>query len=132
MITPKESKFSVDKLDQTSNNTNTQEQTTKTETEKQTMNNTTANRQTKTLTLIDDDSGIETENSIVGVYQAVIEGGDVESAKQELLMGDTIKTDIEKHNKKRVDTINLDILNRTGNEVKLRAVKLKDLTWEVK
>ena len=47
-------------------------------------------------------------------------------------MNQDIKTYLAEHNKKRTEEIDLDILNRTGNAVKLRPVKLKDLNWVIR
>ncbi len=127
-IKPKPSKYNVDNTKQINHNTET---LTKQENIR-VINTNITNRKVVTMTLIDNDQGIQAEDSVVHVFQGVVvENGDIESAKQELLMNEKVSKIIEDHNSKRANMINEDILNRTGNEVKLRAIKLKDLTWQV-
>lgn len=91
----------------------------------------TFSRRTLFLTLIDDDKGLEDDQSVVGVYTTITGDSDAVAINQLVSEGNVTK-DIEAHNAIREATVDLDILGRTGNEVKLRAVKLKDLRFEIK
>lgn len=90
-----------------------------------------SNRRTLNLTLIDDDKGLEDEQSVVGIYTVVTGDSDAIAINQLVSEGQVSK-DIEAHNKIRVAVVDLDILNRTGNTVNLLPVKLKDLRFEIK
>ena len=90
-----------------------------------------SNRRTLNLTLIDDDKGLEDEQSVVGVYSVVTGDSDAIAINQLVSEGQVAK-DIEAHNAKRTTIVDLDIRNRTGNDVMLRPIKLKDLRFEIK
>lgn len=96
--------------------------------EENNMNN---SRRVVTVQLIDDDTALEVKNSVVATFIVVTEDPD-NITIQELILNEDIKGKLETHNNKRKTTQNLDILERTGSDVKLRPVKLKDLRWVVK
>lgn len=91
-----------------------------------------SNRQVVTVQLIDDDKGLEVENSIVAVFKDVVTEDDNQTTIQELIMNSDVHGMLEKHNEKRGNTVNQEVLERTGNEVNLRPVKLKNLRWVIK
>ena len=90
-----------------------------------------SNRRTLNLTLIDDDKGLEDEQSVVGIYTVVTGDSDAVAINQLVSEGQVTK-DIEAHNANRAKIVDLDIRNRTGNDVMLRPIKLKDLRFEIK
>jgi len=92
---------------------------------------TNSQRRTLNLVLIDDDAGLEDEDSIVGSYTCITSDSDSVAINQ-LVSEGKVTRDIDKHNKKRVEIVNKDILNRTGNTANLLPIKLKDLRFEVK
>ena len=89
-------------------------------------------RRTVTVELYDDDKGLPVEQSLVARCSNVVTEDNDEVTIREVLMGGLIKEKLEAHNNKRVKVINEEILNRTGQEVPLRPIKLKDLRWVVK
>jgi len=89
-------------------------------------------RRTVTIELIDDDKGLDVSDALVASYENVLIETDTESAIREILMTKNVAKKLEEHNVKRMATVDLDILNRTGNEVKLRSVQLNQLRWNVK
>lgn len=89
-------------------------------------------RRIVTVELIDNDAGLPVEHSVVEVFNNIVTEDDDNTTIQELLMTKPVEMKLKAHNKLRSETVNEDILNRTGQEVKLRPVKLKDLTWVVK
>ena len=97
--------------------------------EKQTMSQT--NRRVVNVKLLDNDSGLPVEYALVAQFQGIVTEDSDEVVKQEILLNKNIADAIAKHNEKRVEQTDLEILKRTGNDVKLRQVKLKDLTWIV-
>lgn len=88
-------------------------------------------RRTLELVLIDDDAGLEDENSVVGTY-SVVTGESEAIAINQLVSEGQVSKDIAAHNKVRAGIQNRDILNRTGNTVNLLPIKLKDLRFQVK
>lgn len=109
-------------------------------------NNTISNKQEESkmrrvvkIEVFDDDKGLPVELSLVGVFNEVVTEDDNDSAIREVLMsGGEYEPDelsmselLQAHNSLREQTINEDILNRTGNEVMLRGIKLKDLRFKV-
>jgi hypothetical protein len=91
------------------------------------------------IEVFDDDKGLPVELSLVGVFNDVVTEDDNDSAIREVLMeGGTYEPDgmsmselLDHHNILRGQTVNEDILNRTGNTVMLRSIKLKDLRFKV-
>lgn len=107
---------------------NTQQSTTKQQEEIKMTNNLTV----KTIRLLDCTQGIKKEAAIVGTFEDVVVQNELlELAKQEILMNYDVATMIEEHNKARSKMVDLDIKKRTGNEVYLDPVELKDLEWSV-
>lgn len=82
--------------------------------------------------LIDEDKGLPVEDSIVAVFESVVTEDDDETTIREILMIEDVDILLETHNERRSNLIDEEILKRTGNAVKLRPVKLKDLKWHVK
>lgn len=90
-----------------------------------------ANRRVVNVKLLDNDSGLPVENALVAQFDNIVTEDSNDVVVQEILLNKNIADAIAKHNQKRVEQTDLEILNRTGNDVKLRPVKLKDLTWVV-
>lgn len=90
-----------------------------------------ANRRVVNVKLLDNDSGLPVENSLVAQFDNIVTEDSNDVVVQEILLNKNIADSIAKHNQKRVEQTDLEILKRTGNDVKLRQVKLKDLTWIV-
>jgi len=90
-------------------------------------------RNLMTATLVDNDKGLEIDQSLVYSTEVMVEGDDTQTAIQELIFTDVVLGErIAEHNKKRTKTINLEVLERTGQEVFLRPKKISELTWAVK
>lgn len=85
------------------------------------------------VALIDQDAGLDVSKSLVKDFGTMVQEGSKEELIQEILMdtNHNVESAIRGHNAMRVKEVDLDILQRTGNSAKLRAVKLKDLTWSV-
>ena len=88
-------------------------------------------RTTVTVELWDDSKGIEAQDSLVYSTNMITADSD-QVVIQQVLLEKNVKKHLERHNDHRTDMLNQDILERTGNEVYLREVKLKDLRWSVK
>jgi len=90
-------------------------------------------RNLMTATLVDNDKGLEIDQSLVYSTEVMVEGDDTQTAIQELIFTDVVLGErIAEHNKKRTKTVNLEVLERTGQEVFLRPKKISELTWAVK
>jgi hypothetical protein len=105
-------------------------------TENPVFNNTTGvtnmtRRATVTVELWDDSKGIESQDSLVYSTDMISSDFDI-VVIQQVLLEKNVKKHLDRHNDKRTELVNQDILERTGNEVYLREVKLKDLRWSVK
>lgn len=83
--------------------------------------------------LVDEDKGLDVSKALVKDFGTHIMEGSQEELIQEILMdGDAnVQSAIRAHNAVRAKEVDLDIRHRTGNEVKLQEVKLRDLTWKV-
>ena len=79
--------------------------------------------------LLDQDSNLPTEQSVVAVFKDVVSSDGDALTIQQLLIDNDIKAKIEVHNSKRKELLNKGILERTGNKVKLEAISIKNLTW---
>lgn len=90
------------------------------------------NRRTVVVELIDPDKGLPVEDSLVLRTKSLVTEDTDEVTIREVLMKFPVAQQLAKHNEKRATIVNEEILNRTGNEVFLRPVKLKDLQWVVK
>lgn len=89
-------------------------------------------RRTVRIELIDNDAGLDVQHSLVAAYDNIMTEDDDATTIQELIMTKDIARKLREHNERRATQIDLDVLKRTGNEVMLQPVKLKDLTWVVK
>jgi len=99
-------------------------------TQKEQDNMTTLNRKQVEVTLMDNDPSLKASKAIV-FSTKVVSDGTKEDVIREVLFDGEIAEALEKHNAMRKSIVDLGILERVGNEVMLRAVELKDLTWTV-
>lgn len=88
-------------------------------------------RRVVTVMLMDDDKGLDVSDSLVCKFKNIVTEDSDNTVIQEVIMDNDIAAAINKHNNIRLQTVDVDILQRTGNEVKLRPVKLKNLRWVV-
>lgn len=88
-------------------------------------------RRVVTVMLMDDDKGLDVADSLVCKFKNIVTEDSDNTVIQEVIMDNDISSALSKHNTKRQQTVDVDILQRTGNEVKLRPVKLKNLRWVV-
>lgn len=88
------------------------------------------NRRNVIIELFDNSKGIEDEDALVFETEVVTSESDVNKILQGVLLeeANTISESLEVHNEMRMEKIDLDILQRTGNEVYLQPIKFKDLT----
>lgn len=90
------------------------------------------------VTLIDTSAGILDQDSIICSLGEHAYNGNIAQLQIRLLShaeyGSKIRESMTKHNAKRESTIDLDIRNRTGNEVKLQPIVLEDdcIFWAIK
>ncbi|UOX40263.1 hypothetical protein [Vibrio phage PhiImVa-1] len=89
-------------------------------------------RRTVRIELIDNDAGLDVQHALVAAYDNIMTEDDDATTIQELIMTKDIARKLREHNERRAAQVDLDVLKRTGNEVMLQPVKLKDLTWVVK
>lgn len=89
-------------------------------------------RRVVNIQLVDEDAGLPVEHSLVGKFEDVVTEDSDSVTIQELISTGEVAKLLEAHNKVRVEQDNIEIQNRTGNTVKLRPVKLKDLSWKIK
>ena len=89
-------------------------------------------RRTVTVQLIDPDKGLDVAEALVKDFGLVVTEDDDATTIQDLILEHDVAGAIADHNKKRAGLVNLDIKNRTGNEVKLDPVKLKQLKFIIK
>lgn len=101
---------------------------TKTQKEKQTM--TKLNRKQVKVTLIDNDANLPANKAIVYSKELISDGTREDIIREVLFEGEIVEA-LHKHNKVRETIIDEGILQRVGNEVKLRPIELKDLDWNV-
>lgn len=85
------------------------------------------------VVLIDEDAGLDVSKALVKDFGTFVQEGSQEELIREVLMDtdQNVESALRAHNAVRAKEVDLDIRQRTGNEVKLQAVKLKDLTWKV-
>lgn len=88
-------------------------------------------RKTVIVELFDDSVGIDAEDSLV-FSTTLVSDLNREQIIHHVLMEENVAESLAEHNEYRSDQINEDILNRTGNEVNLKPVKLKELRWVVR
>lgn len=100
----------------------------------QTMSQVNTSRRSVSVTLIDRDVNLEGKEAIVLDLGQQISEGDQNELIQELIMdpANKVAEALKSHNDKRSNVVNREVLNRTGNKVKLEPVKMRDLTWDVR
>ncbi len=81
--------------------------------------------------LIDEDANLPVEKALVAKYKNIITEDTTTVVIQQIMIDEDVKGAIDKHNKVRTETVNQEVLENTGNEVMLRPVTIKDLTWKV-
>lgn len=91
-----------------------------------------ANRRVVNVKLIDNDKGLDVSLALVHDFGEVLTEDDNSITIQQLIVDNDLASLIDIHNGKRTAEIDLEILERTGNEVYLRAKKLKDFEWIIK
>jgi len=92
-----------------------------------------ADRAPVTFILMDNDQDLPTELALVHKFNPVIiDTGEEQSAQNQLIADNDMKDIIAKHNEIRSKEINLTVLSKTGREIKLQPIKLKDLSWMAK
>jgi hypothetical protein len=96
------------------------------------LNMSNTQRRVVNVVLIDPDQGLPVEHSQVHDFGQIVTEDDDATTIQELIMTGDVQAKLDIHNKVRSEQIDLDILRRTGNEVKLQPVKLKNLKWIIK
>lgn len=89
------------------------------------------NRKIREVTLIDNSLSLKADKSLVLSEEIIFDGSDSELIN-EIIMTKDVKKALADHNELRAATVDEEILKRVGNEVMLRPVELKDLTWDVK
>ena len=90
------------------------------------------NRRVLNIQLLDNDAGLPVEHSLVAEFNGIVTEDDNQITLQELISTGEVAKHIEAHNKVRAEQVDQTILQNTGQTVKLRPVKLKDLTWNIK
>lgn len=100
----------------------------------QTMSQVNTSRRSVSVTLIDRDVNLEGKDAIVLDLGQQISEGDQNELIQELIMdpANKVAEALKAHNDNRASVVNREVLNRTGNKVKLEPVKMRDLTWDVR
>lgn len=90
-------------------------------------------RRTVKVTLIDRDVNLEGKDAIVLDLGSQVSEGSTQELIQELIMdpANKVAEALKAHNDKRAATVNREVLNRTGNKVKLLPVKIGELHWDV-
>lgn len=83
------------------------------------------------VVLIDQDAGLDPSKAMVKDFGQHILQGSQDDLKMELVMNNNMESILNAHNIVRSKEIDLDILGRTGNEVKLLPRKLGELTWKI-
>lgn len=96
------------------------------------LNMSNTQRRVVNVVLIDPDQGLPVEHSQVHDFGQIVTEDDDATTIQELIMTGDVQAKLDIHNKVRSEQTDLDILRRTGNEVKLQPVKLKNLKWIIK
>lgn len=100
----------------------------------QTMSQQNTSRRTVSVSLIDQDVNLEGKEAIVLELGAQISEGNTQELIQELIMdpANKVAEALKAHNDKRANVVNREVLNRTGNKVKLEPVKMRDLHWDIR
>lgn len=92
----------------------------------------TTQRRVVNVELIDEDSGLDVQHSLVHDFGRVVTEDSDSVTIQELIMNTDVKGILEKHNNTRAKQVDKDILHRTGKKNYLQPVKLKNLRWIIK
>lgn len=87
-------------------------------------------RKTVKVELFDDSVGISAAESLVYTARLVSDLSNQQIIYEVLMRGE-VADNLEGHNEFRSEMVNEDILQRTGREVMLRPVRLKDLRWVI-
>lgn len=95
------------------------------------VSNNMSTRNVVTVTLIDKDAGLKPELALVKSFGTQVADGSQADLQMKLVMDNDMPAILAKHNAKRVKEIDLDIRQRTGNEVNLQPVELNQLTWVI-
>jgi hypothetical protein len=82
------------------------------------------------LTLIDNDTNLKGAEKIVYEDQVVTEHDNDKTIQQVLITGDVANA-LDKHNKKRAETVDKAVLRATGTKVFLEPVEIFELQWQV-
>lgn len=83
------------------------------------------------VVLIDQDAGLDPSKALVKDFGEHVLEGPQEDLKMEIVMGANMESILRAHNEMRAKEVDLDIRQRTGNEVKLTPRKLGELTWKI-
>ncbi|AHK11926.1 hypothetical protein CHOED_066 [Vibrio phage CHOED] len=83
------------------------------------------------VVLIDQDAGLEPSKALVKDFGEHVLEGSQEDLKMQIVMSNNMESLLRAHNEMRGKEIDLDIRQRTGNEVKLAPRKLHELTWKI-
>lgn len=83
------------------------------------------------LTLVDNNPNLKAKDKIVfQTLNFITEHNDDRTIQQVLMSGD-VATALDTHNKKRLETVDKEILRNTGRDVMLEEVEIFDLQWQV-
>jgi hypothetical protein len=83
------------------------------------------------LTLVDNNPNLKAKDKIVfQTLNFITEHNDERTIQQVLMSGD-VATALDKHNKKRLETVDKEILRNTGRDVMLEEVEIFNLQWQV-
>ena len=83
------------------------------------------------LTLVDNNPNLKAKDKIVfQTLNFITEHNDERTIQQVLMSGD-VATALDKHNEKRLSTVDKEILRNTGRDVMLEEVEIFDLQWQV-
>lgn len=83
------------------------------------------------VVLIDEDAGLDPSKALVKDFGEHVLEGSQEDLKMQIVMSNNIESVLRAHNEMRAKETDLDIRQRTGNEVKLQPRKLHELTWKI-
>ena len=86
------------------------------------------------ITLINENTNLTTANKVVFQALNVLTEHSNDDAKMDLIASGDVMLALNKHNAKRIDTVNQAILENTGREVMLKPIELlsdPELTWSI-
>lgn len=97
---------------------------------------TTPTRNLVNVAIIDPTAGILPEDSLIVSFGERVYDGNEENLKLTIAMNaessSKLREALTAHNKKRSTTVNLDILERTGNEAFLQPLRIEDVKWSIR